>query len=293
MTIRPFNYDTDLADVLKLLGTSLSRSGNADWFKWKHRNNPFGASPGYVAFIDEKLIGARFFLRWEFILNEQCIHALRPVDTVTHPEARGKGVFKKLTLHGLAALSPDKEVFIFNTPNGNSLPGYLKMGWKVWPDQLNYFYALRPWKRQPKVNLMKQVEASDIPEDEYQIGTYTTHRSPEFVRWRYKGKIYRFACFTNGTPGLLVYRVIMIKRIRIVDVSDFVGPSAKAMALINATAAAERSPVIRILNQEGKISATGWQWRLRKGSSLVAMRTAMHRDDLRFNFSSGDLESLL
>ena len=39
-------------------------------------------------------------------------------------------MFTKLTMHGLAAMQADGVDFVFNTPNSQSRPGYLKMGWR-------------------------------------------------------------------------------------------------------------------------------------------------------------------
>jgi len=55
---------------------------------------------------------------------------MRAVDTATHPAFQGRGIFSRLTQEALERIRPDAAL-IFNTPNEKSLPGYLKMGWKV------------------------------------------------------------------------------------------------------------------------------------------------------------------
>jgi hypothetical protein len=57
------------------------------------------------------------------------VRAARAVDTATHPDHRGKGVFSALTRAALDELRGDDVQFVFNTPNRQSLPGYLKLGW--------------------------------------------------------------------------------------------------------------------------------------------------------------------
>ncbi len=98
-------------------------------YAWKHDDNPFGASPTWVATDAGRIVGLRAFLRWEFIRNGQVLRAVRAVDTATHPHYQGKGLFTALTMHGLAELAADGVDFVFNTPNDKSRPGYLKMGW--------------------------------------------------------------------------------------------------------------------------------------------------------------------
>jgi GNAT superfamily N-acetyltransferase len=125
----------DEPEVLTLLGASLAGGPTgertADFFRWKHAANPFGRSPGLVAEADGRLVGLRVFLRWEFCAGGQPVPAVRAVDTATHPDYQGRGIFRRLTTELLDRLScePDGPQLVFNTPNGNSLPGYRKMGW--------------------------------------------------------------------------------------------------------------------------------------------------------------------
>ncbi|NLV55125.1 MAG: GNAT family N-acetyltransferase, partial [Acidimicrobiales bacterium] len=53
--------DADEAEVLDLLGTALGGGPQgertAEFFRWKHRANPFGTSPGFVAEADGRIVG--------------------------------------------------------------------------------------------------------------------------------------------------------------------------------------------------------------------------------------------
>ena len=72
----------------------------------------------------------RVLMRWEFVEHGRVVHAVRAVDTATHPDYQGRGIFTRLTLHALDELRHEID-FVFNTPNDQSRPGYLKMGWQV------------------------------------------------------------------------------------------------------------------------------------------------------------------
>ncbi len=100
---------------------------------WKHRENPFGASPAWVARHRGRVVGYRTFLRWRFQDHEtgRELLAVRAVDTVTDPDYQGLGIFRTLTLRGVAELTLEGVGIVFNTPNDQSRPGYLKMGWSV------------------------------------------------------------------------------------------------------------------------------------------------------------------
>ena len=57
------------------------------------------------------------------------VEAVRAVDTATHPDYQGRGIFTRLTLRRSTSCAPTASTFVFNTPNDQSRPGYLKMGW--------------------------------------------------------------------------------------------------------------------------------------------------------------------
>jgi hypothetical protein len=68
-------------------------------------------------------------MRWQFTAGERTLAAVRAVDTATHPEFQGLGVFSRLTKAALEAMDGQVDL-VFNTPNGKSGPGYLKLGWR-------------------------------------------------------------------------------------------------------------------------------------------------------------------
>ena len=127
--------DDDRPAVLDLLQASLGwdlASGLAEYFAWKHLANPFGRSPAWVALDGERIVGFRTFLRWEFETPAgEVLTAVRAVDTATHPEYQGRGIFRLLTLAAVEAMTAEGVDFVFNTPNDQSRPGSLKMGWQV------------------------------------------------------------------------------------------------------------------------------------------------------------------
>jgi GNAT superfamily N-acetyltransferase len=124
---------SDRRAVLDLLSASLGWQSDErfdQFFTWKHEQNPFGRSPGWVALDDGCVVGFRTFMRWEHVApGGEVLRTVRAVDTATHPEYQGRGIFRGLTLHALDDLRAEGTAFVFNTPNDKSRPGYLKMGW--------------------------------------------------------------------------------------------------------------------------------------------------------------------
>lgn len=202
----------DLPAVRGLLASSLGwedDDAHAEFFAWKHLDNPFGPSPGLVAIDGARLIGFRTFLRWEFEgPSGDAIRAARAVDTATHPDARGRGVFTSLTMQALDELRADGTRFVFNTPNSQSRPGYLKMGWvevgrlpaAVRPAGLSGIARMarsRTAAERWGVPTAVGEAAADVLGDEAALSALAaslprpsglrTRRSPSYWRWRYAG----------------------------------------------------------------------------------------------------------
>lgn len=114
--------------VARSLGTGLIPRSSEYW-DWKHHQNPFGPSFMLVGEHDGTLVGLRAFMRWDWYRSGQRVPAVRAVDTATHPDWRGRGIFSTLTRALVEQVRDAGVSFIFNTPNDKSRPGYLKMGW--------------------------------------------------------------------------------------------------------------------------------------------------------------------
>jgi GNAT superfamily N-acetyltransferase len=113
--------------------TSASRKTEAFWV-WKHVEGAFGPSYSICAWDDgsaePRIVGLRTLMWWEFVdPSGSTQRAARAVDTATHPDYQRRGIFSRLTRRAIEDLRDEGAAFIFNTPNDQSLPGYLKMGW--------------------------------------------------------------------------------------------------------------------------------------------------------------------
>lgn len=223
--IRPAT-EGDLPAILSLMAASLGVGtldrSEAVW-RWKHLNNPFGRSPVLVALDCERIVGLRAFMRWTWTAGGREVPAVRAVDTATHPDYQGRGIFKKLTLQLLSDLERDETArFVFNTPNSKSKPGYLKMGWR---EVARFPVAIRPrpWRMLRAVRggggLKPTLQASDTPglSAERLAGALErvpspadrlhTRRTLDYLRWRYAdvpGLDYAIDAETIGEAGAVV-----------------------------------------------------------------------------------------
>ena len=124
--------EADIPAIVALLKKSLGETSSPktiDYWVWKHINNPFGESMVLVSDNNGQLIGVRAMMRWCMQEGVDAQYCLRAVDTVTHPDYQGRGIFSILTQKIVARAHDEGIDFIFNTPNSKSLPGYLKLGW--------------------------------------------------------------------------------------------------------------------------------------------------------------------
>jgi len=132
LDMRPATAD-DREAVLALMQRTLGWDSDprfAELFSWKHERNVFGPSPAWVATDGDRVVAVRLFMRWQFQRGSDVMRAVRAVDTATDPDYQGRGLFTALTLQGLEELRAEGVHLVFNTPNDQSRPGYLKMGWR-------------------------------------------------------------------------------------------------------------------------------------------------------------------
>ena len=194
MTIRNAT-PADIPAIVQLLKASLgdvSSKKSVDYWNWKHVTNPFGPSPVLVAEEEGQLIGVRAFMRWDWQEGGKIYRALRAVDTATHPAHQGRGIFKKLTLQLVETASLEGYDFIFNSPNTQSTPGYLKMGWEEWgkmPLWIRPVLSLRKYQPAVFAAYHQQLQEADLEKLPLAGKEYTglsTVVSPAYFQWRYR-----------------------------------------------------------------------------------------------------------
>jgi len=225
------------SDVLDLLDTCLgpaaAERSEAFW-RWKHEASPFGTSPGLVAMADGQPIAVRVFLRWRWQSGDVILHAVRAVDTATHPDWRRHGLFRRLTSELLSAVENEGVAFVFNTPNPTSRAGYLSLGWRdvgrlpVWIRPRRPLRLLGALLRKPPSGA---TTSSELPPDVLSplrpVGELLeqpalagflaawgggearlhTPRDPDFLLWRYAaapGIDYRAAWQLEGDSGAVL-----------------------------------------------------------------------------------------
>jgi N-acetylglutamate synthase-like GNAT family acetyltransferase len=252
ITIRPA-AESDIEHIIDLLKSSLGEGlipRVEEYWRWKHQYNPFGISPTLLAEHEGKVVGLRTFMRWTWVRNGNPVPAVRAVDTATHPQWQGKGIFKRLTLNLLERMREEGVEFVFNTPNEFSMPGYLKMGWKkvgrptIWI-RPNLSRTARTWLSKssngkefagefecysaeevlssPEVELLLQSRKSE--------GRLSTALSPKYLMWRYVEvpmfQYHATARWNGSASALVVFRLHSRGRLRELRICEILAaPSA-------------------------------------------------------------------
>ena len=212
--------EKDIPEIVEVLKASLGETDlplSEEIWRYKHIDNPFGKSIVLVAEEDQNIIGVRAFMRWKWQSQEKVYSALRAVDTATHPQHQGKGIFKKLTLKAVEVAKDGGEAFIFNTPNEKSRSGYLKMGWKsvgkikvglrpafhgVWRFKNKNNYSIRKGSSGKELDDLCQCWNSKLEAED----TLYTPKSSDFLSWRYEANpLQKYEVVSSGKFYLAGY----------------------------------------------------------------------------------------
>lgn len=205
----------DIPAIVELLRRSLGENllpKSPELWNWKHVENPFGPSPVLLATEGGQLLGVRTFLRWDMANLETTLRACRAVDTAVHPDFQGKGIFTQLTLGLIEEIRNEGMDTIFNTPNAQSTPGYIKMGWEK-AGKLPLFLGFRlatnsnsgipdsNWKQIS--GLIEKLESSTDRSTDF-----STHLKPGFLTWRYENcPLFPYYYLSDGSTFLLIFRI--------------------------------------------------------------------------------------
>ncbi|MCZ2845025.1 MAG: GNAT family N-acetyltransferase [Candidatus Bathyarchaeota archaeon] len=288
IVFKPLNYSEDeLVQIVGLIRSSLDPEFTTDFFKWKHLENPFGKSYGLVAWSGDKIIGLRVFMFWEFIQeNKKVLRSIRPVDTVVDSNFRGRGLFKKLTLQGLENCKGQYN-FIFNTPNNNSLPGYLKMGWEKSKTVSNFRIGLiNPFHLKPKL-IKTDLETSPI--FSHFGKNLETNKSLEYLRWRYVNSKYKIYSYEKGT---IVFSLTRIKGIRGFIVYELLGNEKHFNDLLLTVAKEYNAYLVYYYNSKD-LNNLRLLTSFDRKEAVVVLKENQSVSMENINFSLGDLEGKL
>lgn len=288
VNVRAIDFERDINEVSNLLSNNFTTNKTKEQFIWKHLENPFGKSYGLVALDNEKIVGLRMFMRWEFLENGKILKAIRPVDTCTDVSQRGKGIFKKLTTSGLLGIKGEYDL-IFNTPNQMSYGGYLKMGWTKIPKRIQYKIGLtNPFSKRIS---FKKIGKEEIVFDSLENKLLCqTNISREYLKWRYRYSKYKKAIFADDT--MVFYKIEKIKGFKALILLNIFNFQQDISVYLNSIAIKSGVLFSYFLDNE-KLRNNTFPVSFLRGEQVVVSREDEKNLIKKIDFSAGDLDRLL
>jgi hypothetical protein len=128
-----FDFNRDLKFIPSFLKSAAEAhhqpKKTKEWFLWKFRDNPFGATILSCAEEDGEIVGCVAYGLQDFFFKNKVIKGAISFETFLHPKFQKRGIFSKLIAIGEKETQKQGIKFLLNFPNLNSLKGFLNMGW--------------------------------------------------------------------------------------------------------------------------------------------------------------------
>ncbi len=124
---RPHTHAAMLAQVF-----GPSEKFTAKAIAWRYRDNPAGAVVGADAWSGETLAAHYVTCPAQMTLEGRPARGLLSLNTATHPDFQGKGLFTRLAEATYSAGADQGFDFVFGVANANSTPGFIrKLGFQL------------------------------------------------------------------------------------------------------------------------------------------------------------------
>jgi len=128
--VREYRPDDEAATV-SLLSLVFKEERSVDWWRWYYQSGHSGPAILKVAVWGDRIVGFRGLVPYRVWDGRRYVTACQATDAATHPEFRGRGIFRTLTQEAIREAERRGYSFIFNFPNEMSYPIYRSMGWTV------------------------------------------------------------------------------------------------------------------------------------------------------------------
>ncbi|MFA5786462.1 MAG: GNAT family N-acetyltransferase [Actinomycetota bacterium] len=154
--------------------------------EWEYKANPDGRAVGFNAWVGDDLVGHYATMPMRARLNEREERGLLSLNTATHPEHRGSGLFTRLANATYARAAEQGFGFVIGVANANSTHGFTKkLG----------FQLVSPLLVMAGVGWPRHKTGAD-PQ-------YERVWHPDALRWRLAHPIYRYSVKCAGHLDLI------------------------------------------------------------------------------------------
>lgn len=119
------------SELLSLVFTD-TKKYSVEFLNWQYNLNPSGKVVGFDAFYDDELVGHYVTIPVQYKLKSEVVKGLLSLNTATHPEHQGKGLFTKLAERTYETGANQGYQFVIGVANQNSTHGFSnKLGFKL------------------------------------------------------------------------------------------------------------------------------------------------------------------
>ena len=96
------------------------------YINWQYGQNPVGTAVGFDAWFGDDLVGHYATIPIAAQYNGRRVLGLLSLNTATHPDHQGKGLFTKMANHTYELAQANNYEFVIGVANANSTPGFVK-----------------------------------------------------------------------------------------------------------------------------------------------------------------------
>jgi GNAT superfamily N-acetyltransferase len=124
---------SDVSSVVRLFELVFRHPFPPEWWNWKYKLNPAGfwGEQGdiWVAESEGEIVGYYAVIPEKIKFGSETITVAQSVDTATHPDFRGMGLFPTLA-QKVYLECQNRYRFIYGFPSEMAFKGFLRLGWK-------------------------------------------------------------------------------------------------------------------------------------------------------------------
>lgn len=214
LRIWDYNNDADKIDSF-LLSASLAHKipiKSREWFRWKFEESPYGKAVLACAFDGNQVVGCVGFGMGQMTYGVEDIKCALSYENFVHPQYQGCHIFTKLIKLAEIECQQQGVDILYNFPNHNSFPGYVKKGWvpkKISSYKIKlcnlvkcirYFFDLKKGFIPLDSNL-EHVRQYNIPAfcATREEGVFIPQWTNEYLKWRFQTfKVGNYWIYENG-----------------------------------------------------------------------------------------------
>ncbi|MFL2687477.1 MAG: GNAT family N-acetyltransferase [Alphaproteobacteria bacterium] len=199
----------DKADMVSLLSLIQALYPNLGWTKdymeWHYFENPAGQAKVWMCQDQGRAVGSVTAVPHRVWTRDRCTLGYRVQDVLTHPDYRGKSIYRTLSEECYAFLDDQENGVHFTFPNENSDRVFRTSRW--FPIGEIPLWSAKPLAPKTRYELLKNFELVDsFTNRDYEVwqsfrtsGLIGLDKSADFLNWKYfknprvKYKCYRIA----------------------------------------------------------------------------------------------------